>query len=1074
MLQRSTYTSIFAALTLSALLSCSDNNTTLPPKCGTGNTNCTPTLDMDGKDQDKMPDLGKDMGQDQDMDSLDPTQRKIMEVPESAKVELDGLEGPVQVVYTEGNVPHVYATTRNDMGYVLGFVVARDRYFVMDLQRRLAQGTISEILGDAGLENDLESRQMGMKHVTELVLNGLTPEDGAYLDAYAKGINAYIEQAVEGKVKIPSELRIVGPLIGQSKPALLMKPFTRRDVAAMITVIMYETNFETGDVGRAAKAAQLDTLFEGATNQDLRRAGARGDFWEHLQTIYEDASAAGWGIERGDLNRSLRQPLAPSKTKRSKERAQPKPTSSALLKRASARLERVKTLLGKADTEIFGSNTWAVAGKHTSDGAAVVAGDGHLPLSVPSLMYQVGMDTQVFGKGDIHQAGLLITSLPVLAVGTNGQVAWSQVNPVADITDWYREEITLDADGLPKSAMFRGESKALEVIEEVYTVADIPALDSVGREERWKRFVTFDGRFIYDIEGEEVAADYTPAPGESVVNLGGKLVVPKDMDGDNKITAISFDYTAFDTTGYVHTLEQFGHAKDVFELQEMTKGLIGNMLYTAAVDDKGNALFSAYQAVPCRGYLVRDAQGKWQPGADPTGLIDGTIYGGFSIPSDAQGKVDEQPGQDDPYKCVVPFDQTPQAINPASGYVFNANNQPAPITIDGSIENDPWYIGGPWSSFRAHTIATKLKEAVADNSANVEKMAQIQGNMESRLGELFTPVLLSAIDAADRLSSKADPTPHEARIVATFNANKDAFNEVKTRLKAWGDEGYLTPSGVKTFYHTPAAEDLPRSVATMIFNAWLPRYIQLVFGDEPMDAAYRYSGIRMQLRALHRFHQGRGAGNAMQISSYDPATEESAFFDRLGTAEVERSDELMLVALADALAFLQSDPSAPGEGGFGTAQMDQWIWGLRHQVRFESLLAEFLAGGEFQGLINRFSITTAALPLDENIADNDPRKGIRWFPRPGDNYGVDAANPGFSGTRFTHGSGPVMRMVIALKDGKVWGQNIVPGGQSGLNDSAHFSDQAKLWLANKTYPLLFHPEDVAAGAKGREAFVPKP
>jgi acyl-homoserine lactone acylase PvdQ len=57
-----------------------------------------------------------------------------------------------------------------------------------------------------------------------------------------------------------------------------------------------------------------------------------------------------------------------------------------------------------------------------------------------------------------------------------------------------------------------------------------------------------------------------------------------------------------------------------------------------------------------------------------------------------------------------------------------------------------------------------------------------------------------------------------------------------------------------------------------------------------------------------------------------------------------------------------------------------------------------------------------------------------------------------------------------LKDGEVSGQNIIPGGQSGLTDSPFFSDQAELWLANEAYPIRFKVEDVVAGATGREVY----
>jgi penicillin amidase len=111
--------------------------------------------------------------------------------------------------------------------------------------------------------------------------------------------------------------------------------------------------------------------------------------------------------------------------------------------------------------------------------------------------------------------------------------------------------------------------------------------------------------------------------------------------------------------------------------------------------------------------------------------------------------------------------------------------------------------------------------------------------------------------------------------------------------------------------------------------------------------------------------------------------------------------------------------------------------------------------------------------LDGGVPKDDPRHDLKWFPRDGDQFSVDAANPGFSGTKFSYGSGPVMRMVVSLKGDEVKGQNIIPGGQSALTDSPFFADQARLWLANKTLPMRFSPTDVAAGAVSREVYRPK-
>jgi penicillin amidase len=191
----------------------------------------------------------------------------------------------------------------------------------------------------------------------------------------------------------------------------------------------------------------------------------------------------------------------------------------------------------------------------------------------------------------------------------------------------------------------------------------------------------------------------------------------------------------------------------------------------------------------------------------------------------------------------------------------------------------------------------------------------------------------------------------------------------------------------------------------------------------------------------------------------------------LGTDEVESSDELMLVALVDALAFLRSEPTGPGEGGFGTDVMDDWLWGLRHWVRFESVLAELVGDDPtFSVFTDPFTLSPARLPLASGLEIGDPRRNLPGFPRPGDQLAVDAANPGTSARHFDYGSGPVFRMVVALSPDGPEGYNILPGGQSGLKDSPFFDDQAKLWLGNKTQPMRFTLDEVMEGAIGRETF----
>ena len=645
-------------------------------------------------------------------------------------------------------------------------------------------------------------------------------------------------------------------------------------------------------------------------------------------------------------------------------------------------------------------------------------------------------------------------------------------NPILDITDWYREEIRLGPDGAPAESRFQGAWKPLVTFEEHFEIADVAALGSAGRTETWARWTTFDGRWITEIEGRPVGADEQPAEGETVANFQGKLVVPADIDGDGVITALSFDHVSLDTTQWLSAADGFGVADDVYDFQESTKGQVGSGLFNAVADADGHVLYTSYQAIPCRRYLDRNGDGTFAEGADPKYVLDGTRYGGFTVPTGPDGKVDEAAGEDDPYRCVVPFDAMPQSIDPEPGFVVTANNDPGNLTKSGSLDDDDWHIGGPWISVRADSIRRELERAIEEGTADEAKMAEIQAYTASRTGEQLLPYLGMALLGAKGLAGRDDLAPDEQRLADLYLADRAAFDEVADRLGAWGKGGYRTPSGVETFYHTPAQGDAADAVATMIWNAWLPRFIQRVWNDEGLP--WFDSASLGQFVVLTRLLAGRGEGNPAGLASWNPDTGESAFFDVLGTDEVERSDELMLGALADSLAFLRGAPTGAGEGGFGTNDMGKWLWGLRHQVRFKSLLADVLGDNPMlEPVFDQFSITTKALPLADDVQRDDPRRGLKWFPRPGDNWSVDAANPGFSGTSFTHGSGPVMRMVIALGEERVSGLNIIPGGQSAHPESPHFADQARLWLRNEALPLRFHVDEVVEGATGREVYRPE-
>ncbi|MBX3274924.1 MAG: penicillin acylase family protein [Sandaracinaceae bacterium] len=1008
-----------------------------------------------------------------------PPPSELAAIDETARHVIGGLAGHAHVVRTEHDVPHIYADNRIDAWRVLGFTMARDRFFQMDLTARLSMGRLSELFGDAALGTDIENRQTGAAHMAQLYLDGMSAEEAAELDAFAEGVNAYIAAVGRRELPPPKELEIGFGLLGARRPADLMRPWTRETVAATGATVLYGTSFESGDPRRAAAMERIGSAFEGMPDADLRRAGLMRDIVERVAPPRSTSSAAGWGIDTA--GRTSAPIVDPTPRRRPAVLGGPR-VERGMLDRLVRRLDHLDAIRHPNGHEGWGSNEWAVMGSATTDGRALLAGDGHLQLSVPALFWQFGLDTVLMGDGsdDVRLMGATIAALPMMGVGTNGHVAWTQTAFFPDVTDWYAEELTLDAEGMPRASRFRGEERPLVRVDEVFEIANVPALGSVGRTETLPRFITFDGRFITSIEGRRVSADEPLGPGESRVNLMGDWVVPEDVDGDGVIGAVSFYYGPFDGGTLMRAFRGFADARTVEDYRQAMRHFIGYGGSMMAADSSGSILYSGYHSVPCRTYLPRDpTTNAWIAGADPRRLLDGTQYGAWRIPLDARGRVDEAAAAaGGPTACAVPFDEWPQAINPARQYVQHANNDPGNITTDNDLFDDPHYIGGPWiEGYRAARIDARLSRAIAANTASIAEMQAIQGDHHSNLGEEWVPYLLEFVSAARDAAAGSPPagTP-EARMAALFTANRARFEEVERRMRDWRDADYPTPAGVDTFYHAASAAEREHSVATMLFAAWFPRFVQGTLDDEGIDRNWSpaVTGDTYTMQTMLLLITGRGPGNPSDLGSWSPATQESVFFDDVRTAQVESSAEIGLVALAAALEFLAGEPTRPGEGGFGTADMSEWRWGLRHQVRFESLLADFLGSDPSLGvLLDMFAIDTTRLRLAPDLAEGDPRRGLRWFPRPGDQFDVDAANPGLSGVRFTHGSGPVFRMVIALGPDGVEGHNMLPGGQSGNPDSPFFDDQAAEWLGNRTVPMRFTPAEVVAGAVGRERYAPE-
>src|SRR5690349_20716662 len=103
-----------------------------------------------------------------------------------------GLGAPVDVLRDADGVPHLFAKSERDGWFAMGYSHAQDRLWQMEFQRRVAQGRLSEFLGELSYDTDRLMRTVGMARMAEAIVAKLDPESRAALDAYSAGVNAYL------------------------------------------------------------------------------------------------------------------------------------------------------------------------------------------------------------------------------------------------------------------------------------------------------------------------------------------------------------------------------------------------------------------------------------------------------------------------------------------------------------------------------------------------------------------------------------------------------------------------------------------------------------------------------------------------------------------------------------------------------------------------------------------------------------------------------------------------------------------------------------------------------------------
>jgi penicillin G amidase len=292
---------------------------------------------------------------------------------------LKRLNDEVKVVFDERSVPHIFAKNGEDLYFIQGYLTARDRLWQMELQTHAAAGRLSEIFGERTIAFDLEQRRIGMTWAAERSLEEIWKDENSRMaaESYTKGVNAFISSLDANTLPLEYKLLDYHPEPWTAlKCALLMK-----HMAKMLT----------------------------GSERDLANTELKKHLGEELfNKLYPEQNR-------------LADPIVPDFS-----------AASPVSEPVQAFLDGGIWETVDPQPSYIGSNNWAVSGKRTASGHAILCNDPHLKLMLPSIWYEV----QLNGP-DINCYGISLPGAPGIIIGFNERVAWGVTNAGRDIKDYY-------------------------------------------------------------------------------------------------------------------------------------------------------------------------------------------------------------------------------------------------------------------------------------------------------------------------------------------------------------------------------------------------------------------------------------------------------------------------------------------------------------------------------------------------------------------------------------------------------------------------------------------------------------
>lgn len=288
------------------------------------------------------------------------------------------LNGKVEVIRDKWGVPQIYAKDNESLFFAQGYVQAQDRLWQMDINRVTGYGKLGEYFGKGFVELDYYMRAIGLAKSAKESYQLLDEETKKNLDAYVRGVNAFIEK---NKKHLQMEYTVF---------RMTPQEWTPEDVLVTINImVMYMSYNYLMEIMRAKIIA------------------TKGEDTVNKLFLYD-----------------------------SKEKIQVPDEVDHYKWLADNKISLDYAELCDSFSQKWGSNNWVISGKHTKSGKPILCNDTHISLSMPSMWYEMGLHSPSY-----NVSGYSLIGVPYVVIGHNERISWGITNVSADVQDLYIEKL---------------------------------------------------------------------------------------------------------------------------------------------------------------------------------------------------------------------------------------------------------------------------------------------------------------------------------------------------------------------------------------------------------------------------------------------------------------------------------------------------------------------------------------------------------------------------------------------------------------------------------------------------------